>query len=170
MTEDIVHEATYPHSPETVWRVLTTPAAMGAWLMETDFQGPTVGHRFTFRDKPRLGWSGVTACEVLEADAPRRLVFSFGDESEGSPTTRVAWELEPVGGGTRVRFRHSGFTGFKGWMMRQGMNHGWRRIVGHSIPYVIDTMLSGSVPTREATRAAAKERSRSEHAARRAQP
>ena len=82
MTDDIVHEATYPFPPEAVWRALTTPEAMGAWLMETTFREPVVGHRFQFRDKPKrvVGWNGITECEVVEVTPPRRFVFKFAIE------------------------------------------------------------------------------------------
>lgn len=170
MTEDIVHEATYPYPPEEVWRALTTREAIAAWLMETDFREPVVGHRFQFRDKPRrvVGWDGVTDCEVLEVDPPRGLVYRFGAAQGGFPATRVAWDLDPVAGGTRVRLRHSGFTGFKGWMMRQGMNHGWGKIVRHAIPFVVERMRGGAVPTREETKRVAQVGAQEDHQAARA--
>lgn len=160
MTDDIAYEATYPHPPAAVWRALTTPAAMQAWLMDTDFKEPVVGHRFQFRDKPRkaVGWDGVTDCEVLEVVPERRLVYSFGAAQEGYPVTKVEWDLEPVAGGTRVRFRHSGFTGVRGWLMRAGMNRGWERIVKRGIAYVLDRMAQGSIPPRAEVKANAKAR------------
>lgn len=165
MTEDIVHEATYPHPPEAVWRAIATPEGLNAWLMPNTFREATVGHRFQFRDKPRkvVGWDGITDCEVLEATPPRRFAFTF--ESGDDVRTRVEWTLEPVAGGTRVRFRHTGFTGFKGWMMRAGMNGGWRGMVAHSIPFVVRGMLDGRTPTREETEAVRKRGARGDHAA-----
>lgn len=173
MTEDIVHEATYPYPPEAVWRALTTREALSAWLMETDFREPTVGHKFQFRDKPRkiVGWDGVTDCEVIEADPPRRFAYRFGAAGDASPPTTVIWELEPTPeGGTRLRFRHTGFTGVKGWLMRQGMNHGWGGMVRHGIPYVVSRMQEGIVPPRAEVTAVRKSGARTDHAASRAQP
>jgi uncharacterized protein YndB with AHSA1/START domain len=164
MTDDIVHEATYPYPPEAVWRALTTPEALGAWLMETDFQKPEVGHKFQFRDKPRMGWSGVTNCEVAEVVPSRRFVIKFGDAADGFPSTRVIWDLEPVPEGTRVKFRHTGFTGFKGWMMRQGMNQGWGGMVRHAIPYVVGEMEDGRMPPRAQVKEMAKKGRRADHA------
>lgn len=152
MTEDIVHEATYPYPPAEVWRVLTTGSAIGAWLMETDFAEARVGHRFTFKDKPRVGWSGVTECEVLEVVPERRLVYSFAAAEDKTTPTKVEWDLTPTADGTRLRLRHSGFTGFKGWMMRMGMNNGWGGIVRGGIPYVVERSRAGVTPTREETR------------------
>lgn len=51
--------------PERVWRALTDPDELEAWLMENDVE-PRVGHRFQFRDEPKPGWRGVVDCEVLE--------------------------------------------------------------------------------------------------------
>ena len=157
MSDDIVQEATYPYPPAVVWRALTDPAAISSWLMETDFREAKVGHRFQFRDRPRMGWSGVTDCEVIEVVPGKRFVYRFGDAAEGFPATRVTWELEPVGAAsTRVRFRHSGFTGMKGWLMRAGMKNGWWRIVQRSIPYVIAQQEAGRTPPRAETKAHAK--------------
>lgn len=149
MTDDIVHEATYPYPPETVWDALTRPEAIQAWLMETTFREPTVGHRFEFRDKPRMGWSGVTQCEVVEAVPPTRLAIRWGAPEDGFAQTLVEYDLTPVPGGTKLRLRHSGFSGVKGWMMRQGMNNGWGKIVQRAIPYVIERRLKGESPTRD---------------------
>jgi uncharacterized protein YndB with AHSA1/START domain len=168
MTEDIVHEATYPHPPDLVWRALTTQDALRAWLMDNTLEKAEVGHRFRFMDKPKriVGWDGVTECEVVEAAPPRRLVIRFGIDD--GPTT-VTFDLEPTPeGGTRLRFRHEGFSGAKGWLMRQGMNQGWGGMVRHSIPFVLDRLTRGEVPTREETTAIRKSGLRTEHAARRA--
>lgn len=173
VTEDIVHEATYPYPPDAVWRALTTPASMNAWFMETDYQGPTVGHTFQYRDKPKkvVGWNGITNCEVLEADASRRFVIRFGAREDGFPVTRLTWDLEATPeGGTRVRFRHSGFSGMKGWLMRQGMNQGWGAILRHAIPYVVAEAQAGRLPPRDEVKLVAKRGFRADHAASRAQP
>ena len=128
-TKSIVVERTMPHPPQKIWRALTQAPMIAEWLMENDF-APSVGHRFTFRAKPMQGWSGVTHCEVIELDEPRRLVYRWGDGSESTSGLRtvVAWTLTPLDGGTLVRMEHSGFRpqdegGY------QAMSGGWPRIV-----------------------------------------
>ena len=128
-TKSIVVERAMPHRPEKIWRALTSSALIAEWLMQNDFQ-PVVGHRFQFRATPVPGWSGVTNCEVLEADPPRRLVYSWGDGSESDSALRtvVTWTLTPKGAETLVRMEHAGFRpqdegGY------QGMSGGWPRIV-----------------------------------------
>ena len=86
-------ELVLPHSRETVWRALTDRAMLAEWLHPNDFE-PRLGHRFTFviAPKPEVGFAGMTVrSEVLEIDAPRKLV--------------LAWNAEPPVSDTRVSFR-----------------------------------------------------------------
>ena len=129
-TKSIVVERLMPHPPEKIWRALTQSHLIEEWLMKNDFQ-PRVGHRFQFRAQPVPGWSGVTNCEVLEVDAPKRLAYRWGDgsESDSGLKTIVTWTLTPQADGTHVRMEHSGFRpqdegGYK------GMGSGWPRILG----------------------------------------
>jgi uncharacterized protein YndB with AHSA1/START domain len=129
-TKSIVIERLMPHAPEKIWRALTQAPLIAEWLMQNDFQ-PVVGHKFQFRATPMPGWKGVTNCEVLEVDEPRRLVYSWGDgtESDSGLKTIVTWTLAPAPGGTQVRMEQAGFRpadegGFK------GMGGGWPRILG----------------------------------------
>src|SRR5581483_6320776 len=93
-TQSIVVERTMPHTPEKVWRALTTSELIADWLMKNDFQ-PVVGHRFNFRATPIPGmWNGVTDCEVVSVEAPRRLVYSWnasGEEAQDGLKTTVTW-------------------------------------------------------------------------------
>jgi uncharacterized protein YndB with AHSA1/START domain len=129
-TKSIVVERAMPHAPEKIWRALTQAPLIAEWLMQNDFQ-PVVGHKFQFRATPMPGWKGFTNCKVLEIDAPRRLVYSWGDgtESDSGLRTVVTWTLTPIPDGTLVRMEHSGFrpadeAGFK------GMGGGWPGILG----------------------------------------
>ena len=131
LTKAIVVEQTFPHAPEKVWRALTTPELIAKWLMQNDF-APRVGHRFNFRSTPiPNAWNGVTDCEVLVIDEPRRLVYSWnasGEEADGGLKSVVTWTLTAVDGGTHVRMEHSGFRP-QDEMGRQAMGGGWPRIV-----------------------------------------
>ena len=128
-TKSIVVERTMPHPPQKIWRALTSAPLIAEWLMKNDFE-PRLGHRFTFRATPVPGWSGVTNCEVIEVDPPRRLAYRWGDgtESESGLRTIVTWTLTPTSDGTHVRMEQSGFRpqdegGY------QGMSGGWPHIV-----------------------------------------
>ena len=128
-SRSIVVEREMPHPAEKIWRALTTSALIAEWLMETDFEAKP-GHRFQFRAKPVPGWTGVTNCEVIEIDPPRRLAYRWGDgsESESGLKTIVTWTLTPTAGGTLVRMEQSGFrpedeAGYR------GMGGGWPHIL-----------------------------------------
>jgi uncharacterized protein YndB with AHSA1/START domain len=131
-TQSIVVERTMPHPPEKVWRALTTSQLIAEWLMQNDFQ-PVVGHRFNFRATPIPGmWNGVTDCEVLAVEPPKRLVYSWnasGEEAKNGLKTTVTWTLTPTGEGTHVRMEQSGFRP-QDEGGRQAMGGGWPRIVG----------------------------------------
>lgn len=109
MKFDLVFEETYPHPPEKVWAALTNAEALSAWLNEIVGFEPVVGCRFEMRCRLDDGSVDVYHCEILELDAPRRMVWSWLLEQPGDPSpTRVEYRLEPVGSGTRLVVRHSG--------------------------------------------------------------
>ena len=130
-TKSIVVERTLAHPPEKVWRALTSSALIARWLMGNDFE-PRLGHRFNFRATPIPNmWNGVTDCEVLEIDEPRRLAYSWnasGDEAADGLKSVVTWTLSPADGGTHVRMEHTGFRP-QDEGGRQAMGGGWPRIV-----------------------------------------
>ena len=128
-TKSIVVEREMPHAPEKIWRALTSSALVADWLMENDFEAE-IGRKFQFRAKPMPGWSGVTNCQVIEAEAPARLVYSWGDgsESDSGLKTIVTWTLTPTAAGTLVRMEQSGFRAEDEAGYR-GMSGGWPHIV-----------------------------------------
>jgi uncharacterized protein YndB with AHSA1/START domain len=87
-TKSIIAERWTPEPAETIWRALTDSALIAEWSTGNDFASE-VGRGFRFRAKPVPGWSGVTNCEVLEVEPPRRLVYSWGDGSESDSGSRT---------------------------------------------------------------------------------
>jgi uncharacterized protein YndB with AHSA1/START domain len=132
MKRDFTLERTYPHPPERVWRALTDRRALSTWLMETDFE-PVLGKQFTFRDKPRPGWDGITHGEVIELEPPRRLAYTWrgrpGPDKPFTIDTVVRWTLEPAGTGTRVVIEHTGFAGFRGVLVSFILSTGWKKLL-----------------------------------------
>jgi uncharacterized protein YndB with AHSA1/START domain len=111
--EEIVVDCELDHPPAQVWRALTEPALLAAWLLPNDFR-PEVGHRFAFRPDGRLE-GGPIACEVLDLEPERRLRLSWAsaDPAERDAAGRrldsvVTFDLEPVARGTRLRIVHCG--------------------------------------------------------------
>ncbi|MBS0660971.1 MAG: SRPBCC domain-containing protein [Verrucomicrobia bacterium] len=132
MKDTIRRELVLPQPREQVWQALTDRDALAEWMHPNDFE-PRLGHRFTFRvpPKPEVNFDGLTVhCEVLECEPPSRLVFTW---SAGGPVvdTRVTFELEADGAGTRLRFEHSGFDVHHPWADRAvaGANYGWGQML-----------------------------------------
>jgi uncharacterized protein YndB with AHSA1/START domain len=133
MKLDLRIDEVLPSPIEAVWRALTDPRTLARWLMENDFE-PRVGHAFTLRDPPTATWDGRVACEVLELDPPRRMVWSWNGGMKGETTTRVVFELRAEGEGTRFTLRHEGEGDaaqgealLSGWKRKAGV---LRRVLG----------------------------------------
>ncbi|WP_293863355.1 SRPBCC domain-containing protein [uncultured Alsobacter sp.] len=132
---DIVVEEVFPHSPETIWRALTSGELIGRWLMAPTGFAPLPGTRFTFQTKAGGSWDGVIHCQVLEVVANERFVYSWkGGHADnvgyGSPLdTTVTWTLTRTGEGTRVRLVHAGFAVPRNQSALDVMGNGWKTVV-----------------------------------------
>jgi uncharacterized protein YndB with AHSA1/START domain len=140
-TQSIVVEYDLPYPPEKVWRALTEPQLLAAWLMPNDIKAE-VGHRFTFQAVPVPGWDGIVHCEVLVVDPYRCLRYSWRGGSDkivdyGARLDTVAtWTLAPTAaGGTRLRLDHDGFP-LESFAFT-AMNQGWRGKVAERIAQVL---------------------------------
>jgi len=83
------------HSPEKVWEALTDPAHLREWApFDADGSLGTVGNKvkLTTVGAPK---PYVTETRVKRADAPKALEYTWGNNE-------MRWELEPLGGGTRL--------------------------------------------------------------------
>jgi uncharacterized protein YndB with AHSA1/START domain len=139
VTAHIRTDAFLPHPPVKVWRVLTDPDLLAAWLMPNDFQ-PRVGHRFTFRTDPAPGFDGIIRCEVLDLRAPELLRMSWAG-GHGVDTT-VTWRLVAEGRGTRLFLTHEGFDDTDPhqravWRLLDG---GWRSHLARRLEHTLDTL------------------------------
>ena len=108
------------HSPEKVWQALTDPAHLREWApFEADGNLGTVGTvNLTW-----VGTSQVSQTRVTRADAPK--VLEYND---------IRWELEALGGGTRLTLWHKIDRRFIAWGAA-----GW-----HICLDVLDRLLSGT--------------------------
>jgi len=140
-------ERFYPHPPEDVWAAISDPHALAEWLEPNDHR-PVVGHKFQFRCDPGLCGSGVTECEVLEADPPRRLVWSWvhvpkNPDCPKPPPMTIAWTLIPQGQGTLLTLEHSGAENID-WLTRNMMRIGWGYMMKKLIPRIIERVENGT--------------------------
>jgi uncharacterized protein YndB with AHSA1/START domain len=114
------------HSPEKVWEALTDPAHLREWApFVADGSLGTVGATV------QLTWVGTPtplATRVTRADAAKVLEYSD-----------IRWELEDLGGGTRLTLWHSINRRF----ISMG-TAGW-----HVSLYVLDRLLSGTPVVRD---------------------
>jgi uncharacterized protein YndB with AHSA1/START domain len=88
------------HSPEKVWRALTDPAHLREWApFDADGSLGTVGAtvKLTTVAAPALH---VTETTVKRAEAPKVLEYNWGGFD-------IQWELEALGGGTRLTLWHN---------------------------------------------------------------
>ena len=132
----IAIDEVFPHTPETIWKTLTTGHLMARWLkMEPTGFEPVVGTSFTYQTTPSGAWDGTIQCEVLEVIPGRRFVYSWkgGHEDNvgyGSPLdTVVTFTLEQAEGGTRLHVVHSGFRLPRNDTAYRNMSGGWTQVV-----------------------------------------
>jgi uncharacterized protein YndB with AHSA1/START domain len=105
-------ECDLPDPPEKVWRALTEPELLAAWMMPNDMKAQA-GTRFAF-----AGPDAPIECEVLEAEPGKLLRYSWRERTsakdmETLPAFDSVVTFTLVGtrtGGTHLRIVHDGFV------------------------------------------------------------
>jgi uncharacterized protein YndB with AHSA1/START domain len=96
--------------PEKVWRALTVPELLAAWMMPNDIR-PQTGSNFTF-----AGPNTAIECEILEAKPEQLLRYSWREQPRDATRqdpldSVVTFTLaRTVSGGTHLRIVHDGFA------------------------------------------------------------
>jgi uncharacterized protein YndB with AHSA1/START domain len=115
-------------TPERLWEAITNPELRAVYnfgaSIETDWCPGS-----PYEMSARGGSVVLGRGEILEVDRPRRLVQSmtalWSDDVESEGTSRVTWEIEPVGDSCRLVVTHD--------QMREGANDeiygGWPMIL-----------------------------------------
>jgi uncharacterized protein YndB with AHSA1/START domain len=87
------------HPPARVWQALTDPEHLREWApFDSDRNLGAVGTaKLTTVGAPT---PHVTESHIKQADAPKTLEYSWGGND-------IRWELEPLGGGTRLTLWHN---------------------------------------------------------------
>jgi uncharacterized protein YndB with AHSA1/START domain len=116
-TLSVVVEREIPDPPEKIWRALTQPHLIEAWLMKNDFE-PVVDRGFTLRGD----WGSVD-CKVRTLEPNKTLSYTWDAMSLASIVT---WTLTPVGAGTHLRMEQSGFRADQ-QQAYQGAKFGWQK-------------------------------------------
>lgn len=96
-------------TPQRLWDAITDPGTRGRFhfgnRIDSDW---TPGSHYELRNPHADG--ALVQGENLEVDPPHRLVQTFlalwGEDVEAEGTSRVTWEIEPVGDSCRLRVVH----------------------------------------------------------------
>jgi uncharacterized protein YndB with AHSA1/START domain len=123
-TQTLIIEKEFAHSPEKLWRALTTPHLIAEWLMQNDFE-PTVGRDFKLRMETQQ-WKGVIDCKVLSIEPQKKLSYTWS--SMGLDTV-VTFILTPMPNGVQLRVEQSGFDEAHARNF-QGAKFGWQNFLG----------------------------------------
>jgi uncharacterized protein YndB with AHSA1/START domain len=106
-TDSISFEFDLHHSPTKVWRALTDPALLAAWLLPVLDLKLEPSAAFTFKTQPQPGWDGTVNCRFVEIETQRKLSYTWvvGDFID----TVVTFTLTPTASGTHLSLVQSGF-------------------------------------------------------------
>ena len=117
MTNTATHTAAETLTIERELRIAATPETILPFLTDADKIVEWMAHHATIDARPggmiRLDYNGfdIMRGEFVEV-SPRRVVFTWGFETEGAPlaagASRVEFTLTPDGAGTVLRMVHSG--------------------------------------------------------------
>ncbi|RUV28089.1 MULTISPECIES: SRPBCC domain-containing protein [unclassified Mesorhizobium] len=108
--DSIEFECELPDPPEKVWRALTVPDLLAAWMMPNDIK-PEIGSRFAFAKA-----GAPIECEILNAEPERLLRYSWRERpapgNAADPLDSiVTFTLgRTASGGTHLRIVHDGFA------------------------------------------------------------
>lgn len=128
MKKNIRKERHFPFTCDQVWLALTDAEQISSWLMPTrDFKA-VKGHKFMLQAKPMGKWDGKIYGEILTAERPERLSYTWkGDQMKSN--TILTWTLSATDKGTLLVLEHTGFEGFGDVVL--GIFHamGWNRFL-----------------------------------------
>jgi uncharacterized protein YndB with AHSA1/START domain/DNA-binding transcriptional ArsR family regulator len=108
-TMEKVFEIYIKTTPERLWEAITNPEMRSKYNFGVGVQSEwTPGSRYEAAHA--ASGTRIAEGENLEVDPPRRLVQSFkalwSDEVKSEGTSRVTWEIEPVGDSCRLTVTH----------------------------------------------------------------
>jgi uncharacterized protein YndB with AHSA1/START domain len=127
-TMEKVFEIYIRTTPERLWDAITTPEIRAKYNFgvraDSDWKVGSI-----IEMNPEGGSEMIGDGEVVEADPPRRLVHTmtalWGEDVKTEGTSRVTWDIEPVGDSCRLTLTHD--------QLREGANDqlygGWPMIL-----------------------------------------
>ena len=123
-TSEIVRTLTLTVPPEAVWDYLTKPEKLAEWFHapKTDLVAGKSYELFGTESGDKLCWG-----EVVTHKPFTELSYTFSIKPFAGVMTTVAWTLEPVGTGTKLTLRHTGFDqlGDSSTDLHGALSSGW---------------------------------------------
>ena len=115
-------------TPEKLWEALTSSEFTRRYWFDTEVRSDwKVGSPFALV----MGGQTTDVGEILEADRPRRLAYTFkhvlDEEMRKEPATKVVFTLEPHGRIVKLTLTHEGFV--EGSKLLDGISRGWPAIL-----------------------------------------
>jgi uncharacterized protein YndB with AHSA1/START domain len=132
----------YGQPPAVVWKALTDPALVPLWTStgrggRPDGLVAEVGTSFRYVGRPFPGWDGIVHCEVLAADEPTLLRYSWRNKESDVPTVVTNVLERGAHGGTRLTWEHTGFRGVEGFFMSRLLGRVRRRMLDEGLPALL---------------------------------
>ena len=131
-------------TPEKLWEALTSSEFTRRYWFNTDVRSDwKVGSAIA------LVMDGKTTDvgEILEADRPRRLSYTFkhvsDEELKQEPASKVVFALEPHGKVVKLTLTHQGFV--EGGKMLDGISKGWPAILA-SLKSLLESGTAVAIP------------------------
>ena len=123
MTQHAIRKSMFlAASRDRVWQYLTDPDPLAEWFHRPD-GALACGTSFEMK-----GSEGKKLCwgEVLSADPPSRLTYTFTAGPMNGLITTVTWTLTAVEGGTHLELLHEGFpAGAEAFGLVVAFDSGW---------------------------------------------
>lgn len=115
-------------TPEKLWEALTSSEFSKRYWFGTEVRSDwKVGSPFALVTDGKTSDTG----EILEADRPRRLSYTFKhqlfEEMRDEPATRVVFIIEPLGNIVKLTVTHDGFV--EGSKLLDAVSNGWPAIL-----------------------------------------
>jgi uncharacterized protein YndB with AHSA1/START domain len=115
-------------TPEKLWEALTNSEFSKRYWFGTEVKSDwNVGSPFALVTDGKTSDTG----EILEADRPRRLSYSFKhelfEEMRNEPATKVVFTIEPHGNIVKLMVTHEGFV--EGGKLLGAVSNGWPAIL-----------------------------------------
>lgn len=141
-TKPLVVERTYNAAIEKVWKGITDRDQMKEWYFDIREFRPEKGFKFSFTggdDKVQY----LHDCEVLVADPPNKLSYSWTYPEHNNGYSVVTFELFREGEQkTRVKLSHEGLDSFPNDdpnFAVASFTGGWNAIIGESLKNYVET-------------------------------